>query len=84
MATIKQLKKKLKKRSPKAWAKAERQWDSKMIGDVADFITDIYKHINPKAQKAIKDFDWLYNGPEIEAELWKLLAKVRRITQREK
>lgn len=80
MTTLKQLTRKLKKRSPKAWAKVQKEWDYKMIGPVTDFIVDIGDKIYGK----VPEGKALYNGPAIEEELWKLLEKVRRITQLEK
>ena len=81
---VKQLKRRLKKRSPKTVARAEKRWDFKMIGDVTDFTFNLLEHVNPKAKAALEPEEWLIQGPEIEQELWKLLMKVRRITQREK
>ena len=65
-----------KKRAPKGWAKAGRRWDIKMIPDVSDLTFFILKQINWKNKTV--------DGLEIEREVFKLLAKVRRITQREK
>ena len=81
---IKQLKRKLKKKRPKSWEKAGKHWEYKMIEDVSGFTFNLTKYINPKAKKAIKKNDWLYDGPEIECELNKLLKKVRKITLLEK
>lgn len=80
---IKQLKRKMKKQRPKTWARVHRRWDIKMIGDVSDFTFHLLDYVNPKAAKAIGKNEYLIKGPEIEEELWKLLEKVRRITQRE-
>jgi len=80
----KQLARDMRKRSPKTFAAMDKRWDMKMIGPVTDFIFHIQEHINPKAQKAVRGDEYLYNGPEIEAEVWKLLEKVRRITKLEK
>jgi hypothetical protein len=72
------------KRSPKTFAAVDKRWDIKMIGPVTDFIFHIQEHINPKAQNAVEGNEYLYDGPEIESEVWKLLEKVRRITKLEK
>lgn len=74
----------LKKRRPKLYAKIEKEWDYKMISPVFDFVMDISKYINPKAKDAVKKEEWLYKGSDIEAEVWKLLKKVRKITLLEK
>lgn len=82
---LKQLKQKYKKRHPKAWHDAEKSWDYKMIGPVTNFICDtIFDNINPRLGKLAQPHEYIYNGPELERALWKLLAQVRRITQREK
>ncbi len=72
MNTTKKLKKELKKKSPKAWAKAEKRWDVKMIPDVTDFIIGIGKHMR-------NDSSFTYDGPAIEEMVWKLLIKARRL-----
>ncbi len=81
---LKQFKSKIKKRSPKTFARVQKQWDYKMIGPVTDFVLAIEKHVNPRVIKLLRKHEYLYDGPEIEAELWKLLAKVRKMTQLEK
>ena len=55
-----------------------------MTQDVTDFIFLVGELINPKAHNAIGPEEWLYNGQAIEEEVWKLLARVRRITLLEK
>jgi len=36
--------------------------------------------IDPRLKKLARKDEYIYSSPAIEAELWKLLAKVRRIT----
>lgn len=81
---IKEYNRKAKKKRPKLYAKLEAEWDYKMIGPVLDFVMDLEKHVNPVAKKAVPKGTWLYDGPKIEADLWKVLRKVRRITLLEK
>lgn len=71
--SIKQLKRKLKARSPKTFEKAVKKWDVKMIPDVMKFIVSIGKHIKTN------DGRFTYDGEIIEFALWKLLAKSRRL-----
>jgi len=73
---LKQLKRKLKKRAPKAFKRAENDWYVKMIPSVSDLTFFILDQVDWK-NKTI-------DGPEIEQEVFKLLAKVRRITQYER
>lgn len=81
---VRQINKDFRKKHPKSWKRIEdavnRDWEMKMMTPVLDFVFDLGKqiYIRPKKDKA------LYNGPEIEQEVWKLLRKVRRITQLEK
>lgn len=81
---IKELKKKLRKQSPKTYAKIDARWDIKMIGPVTDFVFNLIEHINPKAAAALNEDEWLIKGNDIEEELWKLLRQVRRISILEK
>ncbi len=77
--------KKEKKRSPKTWARIGRRWDIKMIGPVDKFLHEVVlKNINPRLVKLARKDEFIFDGPTIEGELFKLLAKVRRITQKEK
>lgn len=74
-----------RRKKPKTFAKIDKRWDIRMIEPVADFISDtIMPNVNPRLKKLAKEDEYIINGPEIEAELWKLLKKVRKITQLEK
>ena len=75
MTTFKKLKRELKKKHPKAWARAEKLWDFKMHDDVLDFTFNIVDMINWKTET--------YDGSGIEEMVWELLRKVRRITIKE-
>ena len=69
----KQLAIKLKKKSPKTWAKIEAGWESKMMWPVMQFVVDLDKYITNKYS------NYSYNGNAIETEVWKLLKKARRL-----
>lgn len=64
-----------RKKAPKAWEKFDRDWRSKMDGEVCDFVFNLLEHIDWKKR--------VIEGDAIEQEVWKLLVKTRRITQRE-
>ena len=57
------LRRKLKKKAPKTWAKIEKRWDIKIADDVTRFALDV----------------GLYNIETIEEMVWKLLKKARRL-----
>lgn len=71
MATIKQLKRQIRRRRPKMVAKIEAQWFSKMSDDVVDFVFTLSDHIDWKNK--------MYEGEVIREGVWKLLRKARRL-----
>ena len=68
---LEQLKREIKNKSPKTFAKATKHWSYKMIMDVSRFTVEIGSHIYFKDKR--------YDGPEIEELVWKLLVKARRL-----
>lgn len=75
----KQLKKELKAKAPKAWAKHEKRWDTKIMIPVVQFVMSILDDVNPRLKKLAKKDEYIIKGSEIEEKLWKLLAKARRL-----
>lgn len=82
--SLKDYRKELKRRKPKTVAKIRARWDFKLIKDVAELTYFIADHVNPRLEKLRRKNEYLIDGPEIQHEVMKLMAKVRRITQREK
>ena len=59
--------------------KKTNNWELEMIKPVLTHVVNISKHINPKAKKAIGPDDYLFRGPKVEAEVWKLLRRAREL-----
>lgn len=73
------LKRELRKKFPKTLSKVEAQWDYKMILPVMDFVFSLIDDINPRLKKLVKKDEYILQGEDIEAKVWKLLEKCRRL-----
>lgn len=78
-SSISKLQKELRKKSPKTWAKLEKQWDSIMLVPVIDFVMSILDDVNPRLKKLAKKNEYIIKGNEIEEKVWKLLKIARRL-----
>lgn len=78
-SSIIKLKRDLRKKAPKTWAKLEKRWDSKMSIPVMDFVFSLLDNVNPRLKKLIKKDEYIIQGGEIEEKVWKLLEKCRRL-----
>lgn len=67
----KEIRRRIKKKSPKTYQKLINMWDYKMTHDVMRFIMDIDVYVDWKHKQ--------YDGIELERRIWRLLKKARRL-----
>ena len=78
-SSIGKLRKELRAKSPKTWAKIEKTWDYKMLTTVMDMVMSILDNVNPRLKKLARENEYIIQGGEIEDKVWKLLRTARRL-----